>query len=272
LTAEADGSRTVLSHRERGYGDPLLLLNGVAMGAASWEPVAVHLEQRFRVIRCDFRGQLLTPASPPGELTGHADDVNGLLDHLGLAKVHLVGTSFGGVIGALLAARNPGRVRSLVTIASADGFDEEMADEVEKWREACRRSLEGPDRGVLSDVLEPAAYSPRYLADHREEREERRRQISGLPDAFFEGLLALLDTAHSFRMREELARISCPTLVIAAELDGFVPLQRARGFAEAIVGADFRFVNGAGHAVVVEQPDEVARLCLDFLEGVSRSY
>jgi 3-oxoadipate enol-lactonase len=262
----------VLYHRDRGEGDPLLLLNGVAMSAASWELVAVHLEEHFQVIRCDFRGQLLTPTPPPTDLTGHADDVIALLDQLGLETVHLVGTSFGGVIGALTAAWNPGRVRSLVTIASADGFDEGMAEEVARWREACRLSLAGPDRGVLSDVLEPAAYSPQYLADHREEREERRRQIAGLPDAFFEGLLELLDTAHSFRMREELARISCPTLVIAAELDGFVPLARARGFAGAIAGAEFRVIEGAGHAVVVEQPDEVARHCLEFLERVSRGY
>jgi len=270
LTAEADSSRSVLYHRYRSSGDPMLLLNGVAMSAASWEPVAVPLEECYRVIRCDFRGQLLTPAPPPTDLTGHSDDVIALLDHLGLERVHLVGTSFGGVIGALVAAWNPGRVRSLITIASADGFDEGMAEEVARWREACRRSLEGPDRGVLSDVLEPAAYSPGYLADHREEREERRRQIAGLPDVFFEGLLELLDTAHSFRMREELARISCPTLVIAAELDGFVPLARARGFAEAIDGASFRVVRGAGHAVVVERPEEVARYCLEFLEGFSR--
>jgi len=80
--------------------------------------------------------------------------------------------------------------------------------------------------------------------------------------------LGLLDSAHSLRLSEELERVRCPTLVIAAELDGFVPLDRARGLAEAIDGASFVSIEGAGHAVVVEQPQRVADLCLEFLNVV----
>jgi 3-oxoadipate enol-lactonase len=52
---------------------------------------------------------------------------------------------------------------------------------------------------------------------------------------------------------------------VAAELDGFVPLDRARGLAQAIDGARFEIIEDAGHAVVVEKPDRVAELCLEFL-------
>jgi len=255
----------VLFHRVEGAGEPLLLLNGIAMTVPSWEPLVRPLAARHRLVRCDFRGQLLTPGPPPEDVGEHVDDLVRLLDHLELERVHVVGTSFGGVVGALLAARHPDRAGSLVCIASADGFGEQMAGEVARWREACVRSLEGPDRGHLSDVLEPVVYSPAYLANHREERAERRRQIAALPDAWFEGLIGLLDSAHSFRVREEMAKIECPTLVIAAELDGFVPQSRARGLAETIPGARLETVEGAGHAVVVERPELIADLCLEFL-------
>jgi pimeloyl-ACP methyl ester carboxylesterase len=56
--------------------------------------------------------------------------------------------------------------------------------------------------------------------------------------------------------------------VIAAELDGFVPGDRARGLAEAIDGASFRTIEGAGHAVVVEQPKRIVELCLEFLDAL----
>jgi 3-oxoadipate enol-lactonase len=259
----------VLFHRIRGEGEPVLLLNGVAMSAASWEIVAAPLKMRYRVLQCDFRGQLMMPVKPPDELICHADDVIATLDYLDLPSVHVVGTSFGGVVGTLMAAHHPNRVRSLTTIASADGFDQPMADEVIRWRLACRRSLDGGDRGFLSDVLEPVVYSPDYVASHLDERAARRAQVAALPDVWFEGLIGLLESAHSLRLRDELRKVRCPTMVVAAELDAFVPLDRARGLADAIGAARFEIIEDAGHAVVVENPGRVAELCLDFLGSLS---
>jgi 3-oxoadipate enol-lactonase len=254
----------VIFHTVDGSGPPLLLLNGIAMTAASWQPVARPLAERFTIVRCDLRGQLMSPAEPPADVAGHVADVVALLDHLGLDSVHVLATSFGGAVGALLAARAPARVRSLMSVASADGFTESMAEEVARWRDATVRSLEGPDRGVLSDVLEPVVYSPAYVEAHRDERALRRRQIAALPDAWFEGLVGLLDSAESFSLRSELAAVGCPTLIVAAELDGFIPLDRCRALAEAIPDAEFKVIEGAGHAVVVEQPATVAALAREF--------
>jgi len=258
----------ILYHRIDGEGEPLLLLNGIAMSASSWEPIARMFAESFRLVRCDFRGQLMMPVRPPADVAGHAEDVVALLDHLEIETANLLGTSFGGVIATLVAGRHPERVRSLVTVAAAPGFFDEMADEVELWKAACHRSLDAGDHGHLADVLEPAAYSLAYIESHREELDARRAQIAALPDRWFEGLIGLLDSAHSLRLRNELLAIRCPTMVVAAELDTFVPLDRARGLAESIGGARFEIIQGAGHAVVVEQPQRVAELCLEFLANV----
>ena len=254
-----------IHHTADGAGPPLLLLNGIAMTAASWQPVAAPLADHFTVVRCDLRGQLMSPGSPPVDVAAHVDDVIEVLDHLGLGPVHVLATSFGGAVGALLAARHPDRVRSLLSIASADGFTDVMADEVARWREATVRSLEGTDRGVLSDILEPVVYSAAYVEAHSEERVLRRQQIAALPTQWFEGLIGLLDSAESFSLRAELGSIRCPTLIVAAGLDGFIPLERCRALAEVIPGAGFRVIEGAGHAVVVEQPETVVDLALEFL-------
>jgi pimeloyl-ACP methyl ester carboxylesterase len=206
----------------------------------------------------------MSPGTPPRDVAEHVGDVIEVLDGLGRDSVHVLATSFGSVVGVLLAARHPERVRSLLSVASADGFTEVMADEVARWRDATVRSLDGPDRGLLSDVLEPVVYAPAYVEAHREEREQRRRQIAALPDAWFEGLVGLLDSAESFSLGPELAAVRCPTLVVAAELDGFIPLERCRALAEAIPGSELRVIPGAGHAVVVEQPDTVVALALEF--------
>ncbi len=261
----------MIYHVFEGDGPSLLLLNGIAMSAPSWQPVAAPLTEYFTVIRCDLRGQLLSPGSPPADVAEHVDDVVEVLDHLGLDSVHVLATSFGGAVGALLAASHPGRVRSLLSIASADGFTDVMATEVARWREATVRSLEGPDRGVLSDILEPVVYSPAYVEAHREERVLRRKQIAALPTAWFEGLVGLLDSAESFSLRAELGAIRCPTLIVAAEFDGFIPLERCRGLADAIPGADFKIIKGAGHAVVVENPEAVVELAVEFFKTADRN-
>ena len=263
--SDLQGESATLFNLSDGAGEPLVLLNGIAMTAASWEVVAKPLAKHYQVIRCDFRGQLMTPVPPPENVADHADDVAALLNHLGIEAAHIVGTSFGGVVGILMAARHPDRVLSLTTVASANGFDELMADEVAHWRAACVASLESSDRGHLSDILEPVVYSPAWVEEHKAERAQRRAQISALPDTWFEGLIGLLDSAHSLRLTDELQRVRCPTLVIAAEFDAFVPLDRARGLAEAIEGASFMLIEGAGHAVVVEQARLVVDLCLEFL-------
>jgi pimeloyl-ACP methyl ester carboxylesterase len=259
----------VLYHRVDGEGEPLLLLNGVFMSVASWEPVARSFKKRFRLVRCDFRGQLMMPVTPPDDLEGHAADAVALLDHLEIESAHIVGTSLGGVVGAIAAARHPNRVRSLVTIASADGFHgQRRVDELDRWRAACRQTLAGGDRGRLSDVIESVVFSPAWVDAHRAERVQRRAHIAALPDIWFETAIGLLDGAHSVHLREVLASIRCPALVVASELDGFVPVAEVRKLAEGIEGARFEIIEGAGHAVVVEKPDRVTELCLEFLDSL----
>jgi pimeloyl-ACP methyl ester carboxylesterase len=260
--------RQLLYHRVEGNGEPLLLLNGIAMSVNSWQPIAERLVEKYQVIRCDLRGQLMSPGPPPSDVTEHADDVAALLDHLDTGPVHVVGTSFGGVVAIPLAARRAELVRSLISVASVDAFDDLMAVEVARWQEGCEQSLRGPDRGLISDVLEETVYSPTYIEAHRAERRERRRQIGTLPDTWFEGLIGLLESAPTVSVRRLLRDIRCPTLVVAAELDGFIPLDRTRDLALGIPGARFMVMEGAGHAVVVEQPEELAEICLDFFREV----
>jgi pimeloyl-ACP methyl ester carboxylesterase len=254
----------MIYHQTDGDGPPLLLLNGIAMSAASWGPVAEPLAESFTVIRCDLRGQLMSPGSPPEDVGDHLCDVVETLDHLGLDSVHVLATSFGGAVGALLAARHPSRVRSLVIVASADGFTDVMAAEVARWRDGVLRSLEHGDRGVLSDILEPVVYSPAYVETHRDERTLRRQRIAMLPEQWFKDLIRLLDSAESYSLAGELGAIHCRTLVVAAELDGFIPLERCRALAEAIPGAEFRVIGGAGHAVVVERPAAIVGVAEEF--------
>ncbi|MDX1631465.1 MAG: alpha/beta fold hydrolase, partial [Thermoanaerobaculia bacterium] len=184
----------ILTHRVDGppHGDPLMLLNGGFMTMASWEPCAAPLAEVLRVLRCDFRGQLLTPGPAHQELGPNADDVVALLDHLGLDSVHLLGTSFGGEIGLLLAARYPERVRSLIVVAVSDYTTEAMTRGARKLRRIVEEILADGDRGRFHDVLVEEVYSREHVEENRATLAERREQIASLPESWFHALDDLL--------------------------------------------------------------------------------
>jgi 3-oxoadipate enol-lactonase len=262
----------ILSHRVDGAGPPLVLLNGGLMSLAAWEPVARALAARCQVLRCDFRGQLLSPGEPPATLEGHVADVLALLDHLGLARPHVAGTSFGAFVAVKLAARHPERVASLALLAATDRV-EEGSDEVARGlalREACRAAAEGGDGGRVLDLLAQQTYSPEWLAARSDLLRQRREQMAALPPAWFHAVERYLHALAGLDLRPDVARVLCPSLVVGAELDSIFPVGASRALAPSLPGATLENVECAGHAVVVEAPDAVARILESFLARVAR--
>ncbi len=256
----------VLTHRIDGEGEPVLLLNGGFMTIASWGTIAQPLAERYRVVRCDFRGQLLSPGAPHADLSGHVADVVALLDALGLTRTHVIGTSFGAEVGLLLAALHPARVASLVAATATDVATPALRDGNRLGREY-RRAAAGGDRGRLIRELERMTYSPGYVAAHRRELAERAELIAHLPAWWFSAAAGLLAALEKLDLRSYLGAITCPVLVVAAGEDGIMPLARSHALASAIPGARVEVVEGSGHALVVEKPEEFTEICLRFLEG-----
>jgi pimeloyl-ACP methyl ester carboxylesterase len=255
----------LIAHRLAGTGEPLLLLNGGFMSMAAWDPIATRLERRFRVLRCDFRGQLLSPGPPPATLAGHLEEVVALLDHVGTLAVHVVGASFGAMVGLLLAARHPGRVRSLVAITAADRVPEDQREPARLLREACRAAARGDDGGRVFDLIVPGTFSDAYVEANREALAERRRQVAALPAWWFEGAAGLLGALEALDLRGELPNIRARTLVLAAEGDRTFPPACSRSVAEGVAGARLTVLPGSGHALVAERPAEVVEQLLAFL-------
>lgn len=93
---------------------PVVLLHALGERASTWNAVTVALTPVFQTIAIDLRGH--GDSGRPGCYSFEAmrDDVLGVLDQMGLARVHVVGHSMGGVVAYLLAAENPERVQCLV--------------------------------------------------------------------------------------------------------------------------------------------------------------
>lgn len=118
-----------LHYEDEGTGKPLLCLAGPTRNARDFDFVAPHLDS-VRLIRMDYRGRGLSDRDPDFtqyNVVREARDAVELLDHLGLAKVTVLGTSRGGLVAMALAALFPERLAGAILndvgpVIAADGI------------------------------------------------------------------------------------------------------------------------------------------------------
>ncbi len=253
-----------LSHRIEGAGSPVALLNGGMMTFSSWEPIATRLRTRHRTLLFDFRGQLLSPGSPPADLAGHAADVLALLDAAGWESAHLVAASFGAEVAIELAAKAPSRVRTLTLITAMDRATDGFRQGTGEMRAALAEVRGGGERGRFYDVLVQGVYSADYRRAEAKSLAARRAAVDQLPLSWFEGVDGLLAAIESFDLSDRLPRIGRPALVVVAADDRVMDRERCEALASALE-AEVAVHPTSGHALVAEDPQWLAEVCLDFL-------
>ncbi len=255
----------IIAHRMEGEGEPVLLLNGGMMTYAAWEPFAKYLRGRHRLIFCDLRGQLLSPGLAPSELADNVLDLVSLLDHLGIPKTHVIGTSYGGEVAVLLAALQPERVLSLIGVTVSDYVTDSILVGSQDLRRMVTGRLTEEDKRRLYDRLIEDVYSESFKEAHRDELADRRSQVGKLPDAWFRDLEGILEAMEGLDLRSEAREIGCPTMIVIAGGDQVIPPERSLALAAMIRVSRTRVHSKSGHALVAEQPDWLAEICLDFL-------
>ncbi|HXT19826.1 MAG TPA: alpha/beta hydrolase [Thermoanaerobaculia bacterium] len=274
MTDSPAASAEVLAHQVDAEGDePLLLLNGGMMSFAAWEPVAAPLRavraegggQRYRLIGCDFRGQLRSPGAAHEQLAAHAEDVAALLHHLDLGPVHVVGASFGGLVGVELAAAHPELVHSLVVATAAIRADEAMDASTDRMIALIRIGLAGGDLGFVHDLMADQFFSAAWREEHAADLAARRTQVAALPRWWFEGLLGILAAVRSYDVSVAASRVRCPALVVVAGGDEVMKPDSCRELAAALRAEAVEHPT-AGHALIVEDPSWMAQAFVDLLQ------
>jgi pimeloyl-ACP methyl ester carboxylesterase len=238
-----------------GSGFPVVLLHPNSGTSEVWQKQIAALAQGgYRVVAFDRRGWGKSVADPAsGPLSGSvADDLDALVDHLGLEKFHLIGTAGGGFIALDYAAWRPERVRSLVVAGSTGAIvDKEIADFTAR--------IAIPDIRKLSTHYREIG--PSYRGSNPEgtnewiEIDEHARQ----PGVEFQPPLR---TPNTFA---KIAAIPAPALVIAADADLLAPPALMRIWAAHLKNHEWAVIHDAGHAMAWEQPGTFNDIVLDFL-------
>ena len=235
------------------------------MSYPAWEPLAGPLAASCRLVRCDFRGQLLSPGDAPTTLAGHADDVLRLLDAIQIESAHVAGVSFGGLVAITLAARAPSRVRSLIAMNVTERVTSEITERGTPLRTAAHAAAQGGDGGLVLDLVAQTTWSPRYRAAQSAALAARRRAVSLLPRSWFAGLEQLMASLEHLDLTPLLPRITCPTLVVGGEADVTFPIAHSRALAAGISGAQLVVIPGGSHGVVIERSAEMVDLVVNFV-------
>lgn len=251
-----------LTHRIDGEGPPLILLNGGLMSIAAWDPFVAALATRWRIVRCDFRGQLRTGGPFPRSLDEHAQDVVDLLDSLGIESAHWAGVSFGAEVAMVAAARHGHRVARLTVITATERTDERMRRDAAEGRAFAESAAAGGEGAAeLIRQIFTQTWSDQWLARQQAGfLEARVQQLRALPREFFAGAAAILGLLDDLDLTPFLGDITAPALVIGGANDRVFPPEHSRAIADAIPGARLEIIEGTGHGLLFECAGRVIEL------------
>jgi pimeloyl-ACP methyl ester carboxylesterase len=174
----------------------------------------------------------------------------------------LAGFSLGGVVALEILARNPRRVTGLALVST------DAAGITPVVREHLAASIAGLEAGHLDAYLKDAF--PRYVAPSRVDDRALWETFSAMANhlgaaAGARQMRALLDYPG---FRGDLARIACPTVVIAGRDDQRIPVAVQQQMAAQIPGATFRVIENAGHFTPLEQPAAVSGALREWLASI----
>ena len=253
------------------FGDPadpaMLLVMGLGTQMLGWHDELCELlaGRGFHVIRFDNRdigrSSRLSHLPAPTlrqlalrdrrgagySLADMADDAMGLLDHLGIEAVHVVGASMGGMIAQTIAIRHPRRVLSLVSIMSNTGARLTGRPSVRVLPVFLKRAPRDRE-GYVEHTLRLYGLigSPGFEQDEDELREIFGRAYDrGIDPAGSARQLAAIVTERD--RAPQLRRLDIPTLVIHGTADRLVNVSGGRATAKAIPGARLDLIEGMGH-------------------------
>lgn len=226
---------------------PIILVHGINMSSDVWKEVATLLARDRRVVALDLRGHGASDKSGPFGAEDYAADVLATLDHLGLERTHVAGTSFGGSVACAVAARSPERVASLTAVGSAlavAGLDIEGA--IQALRAVGVRPF-------FSAFLPQASFAPGTNAALIE-----RALGVAVEGRDVETVIEVSRTALGSDLTKTGESVRAPSLVVTGELDATCPPAAGAAMAQTL-RAEHRVIPGRGHVLSLEDPATTAR-------------
>jgi pimeloyl-ACP methyl ester carboxylesterase len=262
-----------LGTEEPKQGQPIVFVHGLSGSWPNWLEQIPVLATRHRVLALDLPGFGHSPM-PAGEISipGYGRLLDKLLQERDIDAAAVVGNSMGGFIGAELAAAFPQRVERLVLVSAA-GISTYGDPRVARSAPTLRRLERIIAAGAAwtaskSDTVARRARlrnATLNLVVRHPSRLSAALAAEQLRGAGTAGFLPALQAILEYDLRERLANIACPTLIVWGENDRLISVRDADIFADLIPNSRKVIFADTGHMAMLERPSAFNSLLEEFL-------
>ena len=237
-----------IAYERHGKGTPLVLVHGFPLDSSTWNEITPLLEDKFDIILPDLRGfGQSTTVEATYTISDIADDIAGLLDHLGIEKTAMAGHSMGGYVALAFAKKYPDRVIGLGLISS-----QAAGDPPDRKEGRYKTAADVAEKGV-GVVVE--AMTPKLSADIRVQAFVRSLMEKQSKDGVIGALKAMAEREDLMSI---LSSFNFPFVLIHGVTDALIPIDRSRDIKAAIPSAKFVALQDAGHMPMMEFAKETA--------------
>ena len=265
-----DGVR--LHYEEAGSGIPVIFVHEFAGDHRSWETQMRHFCQRYRAITYGARGY--PPSEVPEDPSRYsqaraADDIASVLDHLKIAKAHVVGLSMGGFATLHFGFRHPDRALSLTVAGCGYGAEKGQREKFQGEADAIAAFL---DANGIEAFAARYAYGPtRVQFENKDPRgfAEFKQQLGehSALGARNTQLGVQRERPSLYDLEEEMKALQVPTLILTGDED-WPCLQPALLMKQTIPSAALSVMPNCGHTINLEDPDQFNLLVGNFIGQV----
>jgi 3-oxoadipate enol-lactonase len=246
----------------KGRGEKtVVFINGLTSNTESWCYQVPIFSKKYQVLTYDCRGQGRSerPQEEKYSTKVHAEDLNALLEALGIRKTHLIGLSNGGIVAQWFAFHYPEKLGALVLASTPAHIDTRLKLITMSWIEATKKG-----GAVLRfDIALPLIFGEGFLKNNPLQLRELRKRCECM-NISAEALIALIKGMESLDPHQR-GKIHAPTLVIAGDDDMLIPVKHAKALAKEIPKAELLILNDCGHNCAIERPKEFNYFVLNFL-------
>ena len=254
-----------MNYDQQGSGEPLIWIPFLAADFACYAFQVAEYAKHFTCISVDLRGVGETD-KPEGNYSTElfADDVNGLMQAIGVDRAHISGLSLGAAVGMWLAVKYPERVKSLSLHSGWHKSDPFMKPVVESWQVLAKALGSVPE--MIVNGIFPWCFTPELYAAQPDYIESLVAFVRSRPaqpvDAFIRQTEAVL--AHD--VESQLSKISAPTQITFGRHDQITSTRFAEPLQSNIKGSELFIFEGCSHAPIYENVGEFNQKTLDFLQ------
>ena len=236
---------------------PLVLVHGFMGGSAQWWLQREALSDKIEIIAVDLPGFGDNAHMPaPDTIAVYAEYVLAELDRRGIASFDLLGHSMGGMIVQEMVALAPERVTRLILYGTAAASD--LTGRFETFAESKQRAK--------ADGARATAHRIAATWFRHGEKAQHYRVCAALAEkASLQALLAGIDAFGNWSRADNLASITCPTLIVWGEHDRSYAWHQIEHLWRTIPGASLAVIPNCAHAAHLEYPDLFNAILEDFL-------